>query len=60
MKTISKNADGTYKIVLYLKHDEYKQMKKLSSRLGLNDFETIKYAMKLVSWWSRGKIEPEG
>lgn len=59
MKTISKNADGTYTVILYLKEDEYKRMKKLSKRLGLNDFEAIKYSMQLVAWWSKNEIEPE-
>ena len=59
MKNISKNADGTYTVVLYLKEDEYKKLKKLSKRLGLNDFESIKYSMQLVAWWSKNQIEPE-
>lgn len=59
MKTISKNADGTYTVVLYLKEDEYRRLKKMSKRLDLNDFEAIKYAIQLVGWWSKGEIEPE-
>lgn len=59
MKTISKNADGTYTVILYLKEDEYKRLKRLSKRLGKNDFEAIKYSMQLVAWWSKGEIEPE-
>lgn len=59
MKNISKNQNGTYKVVLYLNEDERRQLKKLSDKLELNDFETIKYAMKLVSWWSKNKIESE-
>ena len=58
MKTIVKNPDGSYKVVLYLKEDETKILKKLSEKLGTNDFETLKYAMKLVFWWSHGEIEP--
>lgn len=59
MKNISKNADGTFTVVLYLKEPEYKLVKKLSKRLGMNDFESIKYAIQLVSWWSKNEIEPE-
>ena len=59
MKTISKNADGTYTVILYFKEDEYKRLKRLSKRLGKNDFEAIKYSMQLVAWWSKGEIEPE-
>ena len=59
MKPIVKNEDGSYKLVLYLKEDERKRLKKLSEKVGLNDFETIKYAIQLVSWWSKNEIEPE-
>ena len=57
MKPIVKNEDGSYKLVLYLKEDERKRLKKLSEKVGLNDFETIKYAIQLVSWWSKNEIE---
>lgn len=59
MKSIVKNQDGTYTVVLYLKEDERKQLKKLAESLGKNDFETIKYAIRLISWWSKNLIEPE-
>lgn len=59
MKNISKAGDGTYTYVLHLKEDERKQLKKLSESLGMNDFESIKYAIQLVSWWSKNEIEPE-
>ena len=59
MKPITKNPDGTYTIVLYLKEDEHRQLKKLSDKLGMNDFEVIKYCMQLVSWWSKNQIEPD-
>ena len=58
MRTIKKNTDGTYTVVLYLKEDERKQLKKLSNALGMNDFEALKYAMNLVAWWSKNKLEP--
>lgn len=48
-----------FTVVLHLKEDERKQLKKLSKSLGMNDFETIKYAVQLVSWWSKNRIEPE-
>ena len=59
MTTISKNPNGTYTVVLYLTEDERKRLKKLARKLDLNDFETIKYTMQLVSWWSKNQIEPE-
>lgn len=48
-----------YTVVLHLKEDERKQLKKLGKALGKNDFETLKYAVQLVSWWSKNQIEPE-
>ena len=59
MRNLSKNEDGSFTITLYLKADERKQLKKLSKSLRMNDFEAIKYAIKLVSWWSKNQIEPE-
>lgn len=59
VKNISKTPNDTTKIVLYLKDEERRQLKKLSGKLGKNDFETIKYALRLVSWWSKNEIEPE-
>ena len=59
MTTISKNPNGTYTVVLYLTEDERKRLKKLARKLDLNDFETIKYSVQLVSWWSKNQIEPE-
>lgn len=59
MRNLVKNADGTYTVILHLKEDERKRLKKLSKKLDLNDFETIKYSIQLVSWWSRNEIEPE-
>lgn len=59
MKNINKNNDGTFTMILYLKEDERKAIKKLAKTLELNDFETIKYAVQLVSWWSKNKIEGE-
>ena len=59
MKNIVKNDDNTYTIVLHLKEEERKQLKKLAKNLELNDFEAIKYAIQLVAWWSKNKIEPE-
>lgn len=59
MRKIVKNTDGSFTITLYLKEDERKQLKKLARSLGKNDFEAIKYAIQLVSWWSKNQIEPE-
>lgn len=58
-KNISKTSNGCFALQLYLTEDERKQLKKLAGALGKNDFETIKYAIKLVSWWSKNEIEPE-
>lgn len=58
-KNISKNANGTYTVLLYLTEGERKQLKKLAAKMNLNDFEAIKYAVQLVSWWSKNEIEPE-
>ena len=59
MKNIYKNSDGTYTFILHLKEDERRNIKKLAKTLELNDFEAIKYAIQLVSWWSKNKIETE-
>ena len=59
MKPIIQNPDGTYTIVLYLKEDENKQMKKLAKKMELNDYDLIKYCLCLVSWWSKNQIEPD-
>lgn len=58
-KNIIKNDNGTFTLVLHLKEDERKKLKKLARSLDLNDFEAIKYSVDLVSWWSRNQIEPE-
>ena len=58
-RAISKNANGTYTVQLYLNEEERKRLKRLSKALGKNDFETLKYALQLVSWWSKNEIEPE-
>ena len=59
MRNFTKSADGTYTVVLHLREEERKQLKKLSRSLNMNDFEAIKYAVRLVSWWSKNEIEPE-
>lgn len=59
MRNLIKNADGTFTIILHLKEDERKRLKKLSRSLGMNDFEALKYSVQLVSWWSKNEIEPE-
>jgi len=59
MKNINKNEDNSYTIVLHLKQDERKQLKKLAKKLDLNDFETLKYCVQLISWWSKNEIEGE-
>lgn len=59
MKNIYKNSDNSYTIVLHLKEEERKNVKRLAKLMDLNDFETIKYAIQLVSWWSKNKIEEE-
>ena len=59
MKKISKLPNGTYMVALYLKEDERKQLRKLGKKMGMNDFEVLKYCLRLVSWWSKNQIEPE-
>lgn len=59
MKNIAKNTDGTFTFILHLKEDERRCLKRLANTMELNDFEAIKYAIKLVSWWSKNKIEVE-
>lgn len=59
MKSISRNENGTYTVVLHLKEDERKRLKKLARTLEMNDFEAIKYAIQLVGWWSKNRIEPD-
>lgn len=59
MTNITKNNNGIYTIIVHLKEDERRQLKKLGNTLNLNDFETIKYAVNLVYWWSKNKIEGE-
>lgn len=59
MKNITKNSNGTYTIILHLKEDERKCIKRLAKSMNLNDFEAIKYAIQLVAWWSKNKIEGE-
>jgi predicted MarR family transcription regulator len=59
MKNIAKNADGTFTFILHLKENERKQVKKIAKMMNLNDFEAIKYAIQLVSWWSKNEIEVE-
>lgn len=59
MKNLTKNSNGTFTIILHLKEDERKCVKRLAKKMELNDFETIKYAIQLVDWWSKNKIEAE-
>lgn len=59
MTNITKDNNGIYTIMVHLKEDERRQLKKLGNTLNLNDFETIKYAVNLVYWWSKNKIEGE-
>lgn len=59
MKNIIEHSDGTFTFILHIKADERKELRKLSHSLQLNDFETIKYCLQLVSWWAKNKIEPE-
>ena len=59
MRNLIKNDNGTFTVILHLKEDERKQLKKLARSLNMNDFEAIKYAVQLVSWWSKNRIEPE-
>ena len=59
MRNLRKHPDGTFTLMLHLKEDERKRLKKLSRSLGVNDFDAIKYAVRLVSWWSKNEIEPE-
>ncbi len=60
MSNIKKRPDGTTTVVLFLTEDEKKRLTKLSKKLDLNEFDTMKYCLRLVSWWSRNEIEPEG
>ena len=50
MRNLRKNPDGTFTLMLHLKEDERKRLKKLSRSLGVNDFDAIKYSILLVSW----------
>ena len=59
MRNLRRNPDGTFTLMLHLKEDERKRLKKLSRSLGVNDFDAIKYSILLVSWWSKNEIEPE-
>ena len=59
MKNINKNSNGTFTLILHLKEDERKCLKRLAKTMNLNDFEAIKYAVQLVDWWSKNKIEEE-
>lgn len=59
MRTIRKNKDGSCTILLHLKEEEIQRVKQLSKSMEMNDFEVIKYCLRLVSWWSRNEIEPE-
>ena len=59
MKNLIKNSNGTYTVILHLKEKERKNVKRLAKIMELNDFEAIKYAIQLVSWWSKNKIEAE-
>ncbi len=59
MKNIYKNTDGTFTVVLHLKEDERRNVKRIAKTMDLNDFEAIKYAIQLVAWWSKNKIEEE-
>ncbi len=58
-KNLTKKPDGSYAVIIYFTADERRTLKKLARRLGVNDFEAVKYAVQLVEWWSKGKIEPE-
>ena len=57
MKNINKNNDNTFTMILHLKEDERKCVKRLAKTMNMNDFEAIKYAVQLVAWWSKNKIE---
>lgn len=59
MKNITKNENGTVTMILHLKDDERRCVKRLAKTMGMNDFEVIKYAVQLVDWWSKNRIEPE-
>ena len=59
MRNLTKNEDGTFTIILHLKENERKCLKKFAKSMNLNDFEAIKYAIQLCSWWSKNKIEEE-
>ena len=46
-------------VILHLNKEERRTLKRLAKSLDMNDFDTIKYSMNLVAWWSKNKIEPE-
>ena len=59
MRNLIKNSDGTFTVILHLREDERRTLKRLARSLGMNDFEALKYSFQLVSWWSKNEIEPE-
>ena len=59
MRNFRKNDDGSFTVTLYLREDERRRLKRLAKKLGMNDFDAIKYCIRLVSWWSKNEIEPE-
>lgn len=58
-KKIYKTEQGTYAVNLFLKEDEYNCLQHLCSSIKMNEYDAIKYSVKLVDWWSNGEIEPE-
>ena len=59
MRNLYKQPDGTTTVVLHLQDRERRQLKRLAKKLGMNDFDAIKYCIQLVAWWSKNQIEPE-
>ena len=58
MKNIRQNTDGTYSLHLYLKEAEHAELKQIAKAMRMNEFDALKYAIRLVNWWSKGQIEP--
>lgn len=58
MSNIKKREDGTVKVTLFLRKQEHDWLRKLADKMDMNEFDALKYALQLVSWWSKNEIEP--
>lgn len=59
INNLKKTSRGTYSLNLYLRDEEVKMLKRLQDVFDKNEFDTIKYCVALVDWWSCGEIEHE-